>query len=77
LDLPSEKEEVGLIAQEVREIFPEAVSESKDGYLDFNMHSINVAFINAIKELNAENEYLQEKINKLESRLAEIEKILQ
>jgi hypothetical protein len=77
LDLPSDNEEVGLIAQAVQEIFPEAISESRSGYLDFNMHYINVAFINAIKELKAANDDLQVKVNELESRLAEIEKMLQ
>lgn len=84
LGLDNECEEIGLIAQEVQEIFPEAVSVSQSGYLDFNMHPINVAFVNAIKELNssnaalkAANDDLQEQVNKLESRLAEIEKTLQ
>ncbi len=84
LDLPSDNEEVGLVAQEVRDIFPEAVSESRNGYLDFNMHYINVAFINAIKELKAENDklktdnsFLKDKVTELESRLTEIEKMLQ
>jgi hypothetical protein len=84
LDLPSDNEEVGLIAQDVREIFPEAVSESRGGYLDFNMHPINVAFINAIKELKTENDnmkannnYLKNEVNELELRLAEIERMLQ
>jgi hypothetical protein len=76
LDLPSEDEEIGLIAQEVREIFPEAVSVRQNGYLDLNMHPIIVAYLNAIKELKNENDDLQEKINKLESRLADIEKML-
>jgi hypothetical protein len=84
LDLPSDQEEIGLVAQEVQEIFPEAVSVSQSGYLDFNMHPINVAFVNAIKELKTENDnlktdnnYLKNKVNKLESRLAEIERMLQ
>jgi len=77
LDLPSDNEEIGLIAQEVREIFPEAVSVKQNGYLDFNMHSIMVAYVNAIKELKAENDDLQEQVNELESRLAAIEKMLQ
>jgi len=77
LDLPSDVEEIGLVAQEVQEIFPEAVKVGQSGYLDFNMHSVNVAFINAIKELKTENDNLQEKVNDLESRLAEIEKLLQ
>ena len=40
----------GFLAQEVQSIFPEAVAVDDDGYLNFNMHSILVASINAIKE---------------------------
>jgi hypothetical protein len=51
-NLPSDVDQVGFVAQDVREVFPEAVSDGDDGYLDFNMHAINVAVINALKELN-------------------------
>jgi len=57
--LPTDEENIGFIAQEVQEVFPEAVSEGPDGYLDFNMHPINVAVVNAIKELKAENDALR------------------
>jgi len=50
-ELPSDTEEIGFIAQEVQEVIPDAVTEWEDGYLDFNMHSINVALVNAVKEL--------------------------
>jgi hypothetical protein len=83
LDLPSDVEEIGLVAQDVQQIFPEAVKVSSNGYLDFNMHPINVAFVNAIKELKssndelrAVNESLQGQVDELASRLAEIEKML-
>ena len=76
LDLPSDVKEIGLVAQDVQQIFPEAVQVSSNGYLDFNMHPINVAFVNAFKELKHENDLLKDKVNKLESRLAEIEKTL-
>jgi len=59
LGLSTDEEYVGFIAQEVQEIFPEAVSERKDGYLDFNMHPVGVAMVNAIKELKAQNEALR------------------
>jgi hypothetical protein len=49
--LPSDKENVGLIAQEVRPLFPEAVIEGKDGYLTLDSSPINFAVINAIREL--------------------------
>jgi hypothetical protein len=54
--LPSENEEIGFVAQEARQVFPECVMEGKDGYLDFNMHAINVALVNAVKELKTEKD---------------------
>lgn len=57
--------QVGFLAQDVKEIFPEAVSESNDGFLLLNHHAINVAVVNAIRELN----------NKLESYETEIERL--
>ena len=68
-NLPSNHEYIGFIAQEVQEIFPEAVSEGKDGYLDFNMHAVNVAMVNAIKELKAENDILKEEIENLKKMI--------
>jgi hypothetical protein len=40
--LPTDEENIGFIAQEVQEVFPEAISEGEDGYLDFNMHPVVV-----------------------------------
>jgi hypothetical protein len=57
--LPSDEEFIGFIAQEAREAFPESVNEGEDGYLNFNMHSVNVAVINAIQNLNAQLEKVQ------------------
>jgi len=55
------------VAQDVQKIFPEAVNLCKDGYLDFNIHSINVALVNAVKELKAENDRLKSRLDKIES----------
>lgn len=60
-------EQVGFVAQEVQKVFPEAVSEAEDGYLDFNIHAINVALVNAIKELKAENVLLKKRIEQIEA----------
>ena len=59
----------GFVAQEVQDIFPEAVSKAEDGYLDFNMHSINVALVNAVKELKKDNDELKLKIAELMRRI--------
>ncbi len=58
--LDSGEEQIGFVAQEVQEVFPEAVKEGRDGYLDFNMHSVHVAMVNAVKALKAENDQLKE-----------------
>jgi len=64
--LPSDEEQIGFIAQEVQETFPEAVNKSTDGYLDFNIHSVNAALVNAVKELKAENDLLKERLERIE-----------
>ena len=65
-------EAVGFSAQEVQKIFPEAVGTSEDGYLNFNIHSILVASINAIQELNMKIEQQQAEINQLKLQVKEI-----
>jgi uncharacterized coiled-coil protein SlyX len=62
-----EPEYVGFIAQQAQAVFPEAVSEGADGYLDFNMHAVNVAMVNAIQTLNEQNQVQQELILDLRS----------
>ncbi|QGY45032.1 hypothetical protein GM418_15530 [Maribellus comscasis] len=74
--LPSNKEQVGFVAQEVQKVFPEAVSQREDGYLDFNIHSINVAMVNAVKELNEENNQLKKQVENLENRLERMESLI-
>jgi trimeric autotransporter adhesin len=65
-NLPSDQNYVGFVAQDVQKVFPEAVSEGKDGYLSLDVNSINVALVNAIKDLKAENDQLKERLTKLE-----------
>ncbi len=67
--LPSDQEYVGLIAQEVQPYFPEAVSSDADGYLSLNMHSVNVAMINAFQELKSENDALKKALCEIKSDL--------
>ena len=81
--LPSDEEYIGFIAQKAQEVFPESVAEGQDGYLDFNMHSVNMAVINAIQELNgrierieAENEALRVENGMLRQDLKMIKKAL-
>ena len=53
--------QVGLIAQEVEELFPELVGEWKDGYKGVNYDQIPMYLIIAIQELQKEVEKLKER----------------
>lgn len=51
LQLPSDFQKTGFIAQEVQKVIPDAVSKRKDGYLELNVDPIHWAVVNAIKDL--------------------------
>jgi hypothetical protein len=51
LQLPSDFQKTGFIAQEVQKVIPDAVSKRKDGYLELNVDPIHWAVVNAVKEL--------------------------
>ena len=51
LDLPSDKEYVGIKAQDVKKVIPEAVSTDEKGFLHVTTDSIIWTAVNAIKEL--------------------------
>jgi hypothetical protein len=67
-----DKEAYGFLAQEVQPLFPEAVGTDPDGYLNFDLHPILIASVNALQELDATNKELQAEN---ESLKAELEKL--
>jgi hypothetical protein len=67
--LPSEHAQIGFLAQEVQPIFPEAVSESKDGYLHLDAHPILISFVNAIQDLHTELLEEKEKNRDLQAQI--------
>ena len=68
------RKHTGVIAQELREVLPEAVTESDDGVLGVAYGNIAGLFIEAIKEINAKLESSTNYIHKLEERIIELEK---
>ena len=56
LGIPVGKERTGFIAQEVRDVIPEAVVERENGYLELNVDPIHWAVVNAVRELKAEKD---------------------
>ena len=56
------KEDIGFIAQDVKEVVPELVRENKDGMLSMRHQGITPILLEAIKELKAEIEELKKQI---------------
>jgi len=69
---------VGVIAEDIQAVVPESVSSYKGkineddveetDILDFNSHSLTFILINAVKELKAEIDSLNEKIADLKAK---------
>jgi len=55
--------DVGLIAQEIQEVLPEAVIERDNGYLAVDYHKVIPLLVQSIKELSARIETLENNIN--------------
>lgn len=70
---------VGVMAQDLEKIFPNAVFKGEDGFLRIRMEDIFYAMVNAIKELDSKISILeqkQKKIDELESKVTKLEKRL-
>jgi endosialidase-like protein len=66
----NERQEVGVIAQEVEAVFPELVSTSgNEGYKTVDYGRLTAILVEAVKELKAENGMLQSRLEALEQRL--------
>ena len=67
---------VGVIAQDLQKVFPNAVKKGADGFLTIRMEDMFYAVINAIKELDSrvtalekENKELKTRLDKLEAKI--------
>jgi len=73
----------GLIAQQVELDFPELVSRDKQGFKAVNYSELPLLLLQAIRELNTENQFIRERYKlqldqnrNLESRVAALEELL-
>lgn len=63
---------VGVIAQELQKVFPNAVTKDKDGYLRIRQEDMFYAMINAIKELDLKFNKSDEKTQELEQEISNL-----
>jgi len=68
--------QIGVIAQDIQPIFPEAVVKMPNGYLGVDSDPIFFAMLNALKELNEQKLAEEKRHEKLLQELEEVEKEL-
>jgi hypothetical protein len=73
LGIPDEGEHIGLSAQEVQKVIPEAVTKNSKGYLMLNNDPVLWAMLNAIKEQQKTIEELKKKTSEIDELKAQIE----
>lgn len=66
---------IGVIAQDIRKTFPEAVKVGKDNYLLVSIEPMFYALLNSIKELDKKNKNLKEQNDELEKKIQKLRKI--
>ena len=64
---------VGVMAQDLQKVFPNAVKKGADGFLTIRMEDMFYAVINAIKELDAKYQAQEKRIENLEKRIQVLE----
>ncbi len=67
---------VGVIAQDLQKVFPDAVKKGADGFLTIRFEDMFYAMINAIKELDAKYQAQAKRISDLEKRIEALEEKL-
>ena len=68
------KPDLGVIAQEVREIFPELVIQNPDGSLSVRYNALVAPLIGSVQELNKKNQTLEIQNRTLASEASELKK---
>ena len=66
------KQKIGVLAQEIKEVFPELVSEDDNEMLAVNYQGLVPVLINALKEQQSEIDRLK----KQEKRISRLEKLV-
>ena len=65
---------VGVMAQDLQRVFPDAVTKGEDGFLRIRWEDMFYALINAVKELDTKFTALNDRIKQLEEQNKQLEK---
>ena len=74
LGISDHEEHIGVVAQEVQRVLPEAVSENNKGYLLVNNDPIIWAMLNAIKEQQREIKAQQKQVITQQTQIAALKR---
>ena len=69
---PQKTPHVGVIAQDLQKIFPDAVTKGPDGFLQIRMEDMFYALVNAVKELDAKVTVILNEVKDLKTQVTEI-----
>ncbi len=68
----SKERQVGFIAQEIKQVLPEVVLQDSDGYYSVDYSRVTPLLVEAVKELEAENTALREKVSQIDALRAQV-----
>ena len=67
---------VGVMAQDLQKVFPDAVTKGEDGYLRIRMEDMFYAVINAVKELDTKITEIVENVTSLSKKVDEQQQVI-
>lgn len=67
---------VGVMAQDLQKVFPDAVTKGEDGYLRIRMEDMFYAVINAVKELDTKIAEIVESVTSLSKKVEEQQQVI-
>ena len=73
-DDKSKTPRVGVMAQDLQKVFPDAVTKGKDGFLRIRWEDMFYALVNAVKELDTKFTALNDRIKQLEEQNKQLKK---
>lgn len=68
---------VGVMAQDLQKVFPDAVTKGEDGYLRIRMEDMFYAVINAVKELDTKIAEIVENVTSLSKKVDEQQQVIE